>query len=734
MWKKLSIRAQLTTLLIILLIVTQAATLGLSYWFDSNERRLMSVEEAETLARALNQDLLKAVLTQQADVYSDISFRLTGFHTLDALALKNKQNKTVYQYKRDNVTELPNFTDFNSAEPVFLSNHLLYNYDLKSGHTVFGTIVLAINLTNYKTRLNERLLLLLLLFPIELTIGLILVLWLGRYYSKPFTDLALAIKLSNVKDNDFKKVTTNAQNEIQILYDGYNNMIAQVRLTTQKLKQALNNKIKADNANSAKSIFLANMSHEIRTPLTSIIGFSETLLDQDLSQYEHNKSVKTVIRAGKHLQALINDVLDLSKIEAGKLEIEKQQVSLFSIISDVEQLAEHQAKNKNITFNVEYNMPLPLTVCTDPLRLKQILINLTNNAVKFTEKGGVTISISYEQDTDLIKFDVIDSGIGMTPEQQDKLFEAFTQADSSTTREFGGTGLGLYLSKVLVEMLGGTISIQSTKDLGSTFSASISTGNIDQRQLITELSDIPKEITEGDLLTTAQFDGHILLAEDNIDNQNLISLYIKKMGASITIVNNGEAAIEKALENDYDLILMDMQMPVMDGITATSLLRARGYQTPVIAITANVMPEDIKKCMDAGCNDFLTKPIDRYRFNQTLAGILKPSAISSQSSIVSTLLSIDDSFSDLVSEFIDQLPSMIEVISTASDENNLPLLKNKIHDLKAVGGNYGFMQITDVARKMETELSSGSGTNLEPYINELRELSKKIQKGAEKHN
>jgi signal transduction histidine kinase/CheY-like chemotaxis protein/HPt (histidine-containing phosphotransfer) domain-containing protein len=735
MWNKLSIRAQLLILLALLLSIVQISSLGLAYWFDIQERKSLALEQAETLGRALNHDLLKALLNAQADVYSDISFRLSGFHSVEALAVMNREQALVYQYKRRDATEIPEMIEMSSEEPYFSDRFLFLRLPLKVETTAFGSVVFAIDLTEYRTSLHEHLLTLLLIFPLELGVGLLLAWWMSRRYTQPFYELAGAIQASDVQNNKFKRVSTRAENEVRVLYNGYNNMVRQIEKTTSELMQALDKMERADNANQAKSSFLANMSHEIRTPLTAIIGFSESMLDAGQDHAERVEAIKTVTRAGHHLQNVINDILDLSKIEAGKLEVNKVSVPLFSSISDVVRLAELQAEGKGIELQLEYAFPLPTEINSDPVRLKQILINLLNNAVKFTEKGSVTLRVSCERDRRLMRFEISDTGIGMTEEQQSRLFSAFSQADSSTTRKFGGTGLGLYLSKTLSEMLGGSIEVESAPGVGSKFTVTMAAGDLDHVAMVNAESEISRQQEDAVPAKAPELRGRILLAEDNVDNQNLFRIFLGRLGADVSIVDNGALAVEEALQGAYDLVLMDMQMPVMDGLEATRKLRECDYRGPVVALTANAMKEDIEKCLAAGCDAFLSKPVDRVRFNQVISMYLqsREDGRADDSPLISTVLEADPDRADLVHKFVENLPSLLDSLASACANQDWDGLKRRIHDLKSLGGGYGYMQLTKVAEKIESECLSGDTDKVDPLIKELYLLLDRIRRGISKN-
>jgi PAS domain S-box-containing protein len=402
--------------------------------------------------------------------------------------------------------------------------------------------------------------------------------------------------------------------------------VRELEIANEQVQQAY---LAAEVATQSKSEFLANMSHEIRTPMTAILGFTDILLD-NVNTPDAIDAARTVKKNGDFLLNLINDILDLSKIESGKLEVEQVASSPHQIIADVVTLMGVRAKAKGLPLDVEFDGPVPETICTDPTRLRQILINVVGNAIKFTETGSVEIVTRLLNETDeepKLQFDVTDSGIGIPADKIEKLFKPFTQADGSTTRKFGGTGLGLSISKRLVELLGGEFSVTSTVGEGSTFSVTVSTGQLDDVRLIHVSGEsVNEEINEE--INAPLHNLRILLAEDGPDNQRLIGFILKKAGAEVTLADNGQIGLEFAtaakLEGrPFDVVLMDMQMPILDGYSATRRLRNDGYTLPIIALTAHAMSSDRQKCLDAGCDDYTTKPIDRKNLIELVASYAK---------------------------------------------------------------------------------------------------------------
>lgn len=389
----------------------------------------------------------------------------------------------------------------------------------------------------------------------------------------------------------------------------------------------------AEAASRSKSEFLANMSHEIRTPMTAIMGFADLLDaegDRSMAPRHRLEHIDTIKRNGEHLLSIINDILDLSKIEAGKMTVECIETDPAQLVHDVLSLMAVKASAKNLGLSASFKTKYPQKIYSDPIRLRQILVNLVGNAIKFTEVGGVKLIVRFDPEAKLLHIDVVDTGIGIPPEHINKLFHSFEQADSSTTRRFGGTGLGLNISKRLAEMLGGDISVRSEAGMGSTFTISVGTGDLTNAVLIdcgpaeTVIPRSKKSLdpTNRDLQAKALADRRILLIEDGPDNQRLISFVLKKGGADVEVADNGKIAIERLTTNQtldgelitpfpFELILTDMQMPELDGYLTTRLLRLKGCTVPIIALTAHAMTGDRQKCIDAGCDAYTTKPIER---------------------------------------------------------------------------------------------------------------------------
>ncbi len=418
----------------------------------------------------------------------------------------------------------------------------------------------------------------------------------------------------------YRGVSTDKTERIQHEADR-NQYAHKLEAANRKLEAAYQ---QAEKANQTKSEFLANISHELRTPLTAIMGFAELLSDQ-LQGDETDPSAEAILRNSKHLLELINDILDLSKVEAGELKIERLQVNIPQLFEEIRSLFRPRVEEKGLSFKITLDGPIPESIQSDPVRLRQIVINLIGNAVKFTDRGSIEVMVKFIQKTNpLLQIQVIDTGIGISKDKFATIFQPFSQADTSTTRMFGGTGLGLAISHKLARLLGGDITVESESDVGSVFTLTAATGPVVGIRPITELkaelirNGKPEKITPKDFSELAG--ARILLAEDGRDNQRLVAAILKPWKVHLSLAENGEEAVQKILESEekFDVVLMDMQMPIVDGYSATRQLRMAGYRQPIIAFTAHAMLSERKRSFDAGCDDYVTKPIDKVSLLNTI--------------------------------------------------------------------------------------------------------------------
>ena len=479
----------------------------------------------------------------------------------------------------------------------------------------------------------------------------------------------------------------------------------------------------AEAATKAKSQFLANMSHEIRTPLNSIIGYSEILDDTALSETQKHDASRTINVCGKHLLSIVNNVLDVSKIEANKVELEWLNTELLDLLDEISAIVSQAADKKHIEYTTELTLPLPKQFSTDPTRLKQTLVNLCNNAIKFTEEGKVTLVVSIPEEGQLL-FAVKDTGIGMTEAQQDKLFGAFSQADQSTTRQHGGTGLGLFISKEFTELMGGSIKVQSQLGQGSVFSVQLPLQGVET--FISNESELSsaRQYGQAQAISIPALQGHILCADDNADNLRLAEYLINKTGAMLTLVEDGEAAVEAALVEDFQLILMDMQMPKMGGIEATGMLKATGCISPIIMLTANVDADSRQQINESGADGYFAKPIDTQKFYQLLATYLPKASADA----AATGFHIDeDEMAALRQHFVDGLDKYLEQINNARHNNEVDEIKSVCHQLKGNAGLYGFDVLGNLAKDTEHTIESETEFDLIRVTDKILVEIKRIQ-------
>jgi signal transduction histidine kinase/DNA-binding NarL/FixJ family response regulator len=492
------------------------------------------------------------------------------------------------------------------------------------------------------------------------------------------------------------------------------------RRAVEELERA---RLAAEAASIAKSAFLANMSHELRTPLTAIMGYTDLLLSPEgmgpNGKSRREEYLQTMRRSGEHLLLLISDILDVSKIEAGRMTVEAVECRLVEVLADVDSMMRARAMEKGIDFSVEYTTAIPERMITDPTRLRQILMNLTGNAIKFTEQGQVRMVIQYATTAgstapagaeSRLTIEVIDTGVGIGVEQQKSLFQPFAQADVSTTRRFGGTGLGLSISRRLARMMGGEIELESARGKGSTFRLTLPmppSGNVmlqpeDAQHVV---AGIGKSLDRAE----RNLGVSVLLAEDGEENRDVITLHLMHAGCTVESAPDGEQAFKMAMEalangTPYDVVLMDMQMPLMDGYTATSKLRSEGYQGAIIALTAHAMREDRDRCIRVGCDEYAAKPVDMpglLGLIERLSGRTSLSAAATRMLADPVLRGLTEKFSEGTSDKMNQLKELARSGDKAG-------LAGHSHKLAGTAGAYGFAGITKEARILERLARSGA--------------------------
>ncbi len=632
---------RLRTKLLLVFAVPMAALAGATLVYSTGQTvdrcKAAAVDTTISIISAAAQDFERIYLLQDQTTAADTVTRLQSFHGLHRVYVLDMQGGVIFAYTRPGLEPRPP-PDAASLAPGyrFTQTTLELIHPLVLGRESHAAIALVeTSIAGLNQELRRAVKSLWLAALVALAAAVSLALFMQSFFARPVLRITAAVNRAWSTRDFSAGLAAPDDAELGSLARGINDLLScireheasllrlnatlqdQVDQRTQELRDAIDG-IRA--ANEAKSAFLANMSHEIRTPMTAILGFTELLLDDSQTEAQRREHLRTITANGNHLLSLINDILDLSKIEAGKMTLELIGCSPLDILRQVEAMMNLRAKEKGLALRLEPVFPLPRAILTDPGRLRQILVNFAGNAIKFTESGSVRLAILYDEARGELRFAVGDTGIGMSGEVLAKLFQPFTQADESTARRFGGTGLGLTISRRLAEMLGGRIDVASEPGKGTTFTLLLPVGRISAAKLIFE-SVAPQPAPSGGSAAlpsaspaTSLAGLRILVAEDGPDNQRLIKHILEKAGAEVTMVADGRAALAAISARGappFDVALLDMQMPEMDGYEAARALRRQGCDLPIVALTAHAMTGDREKCLEAGCDDFATKPLDR---------------------------------------------------------------------------------------------------------------------------
>lgn len=654
---------------------------------------------------------------------SDTSLRQIGFYT--------KSGKADYSFKK-----IP----LENAKVEVTNSDIFVYYKIFSDREWLGTVCLKAELTALKKQFYDKAKLVGLIVIAGFLLALLVSAILQKYISHPIIKLAGLMEGVNHSMNYKIRSNYQGKDEIGKLSMAFNNMLEKIEKHEQVLSEAnsqLESKVEqrtlelkqqneklsianelAQQSRLAKDQFLATMSHEIRTPLNAIIGFQQLLKETPLNK-EQQEYVESIDFAGKNLLVIINDILDLSKIEAGKFEINQESLSVEQAIKSVMDLVDFSAKEKKLELVFNHDDSIPATVIGDTARFNQILLNLIGNAVKFTDKGKVTVTsklVSHKDDIVLCEFIIEDTGIGIPPEKLNLVFERFTQASADTTRKYGGTGLGLTIVQQLLKLQGGNISVKSKVGEGSTFTFYIPFGNADR---------IIDSGTEQNL--SQQIDAmqehklKILLAEDTPLNQILVKKIVQKWNYEIDVANNGREALNLLEKNNYDVVLMDIQMPEMDGYTATQAVRNMRdpvkKTVPIIALTAHATNEEAQKCLHMGMNAYVTKPFNpglllktilqltTKRGNQEMAKVEEEIPVSSKLYDLSYLkehaAGDNDFLIEMISIFLGDTPEFLKQLKEDIDEKDYEKIKVTSHSMKGLFLTLGMNEAAQLLKEIE---------------------------------
>ena len=620
-----------------------------------------------------------------------------------------------------------------SIKSTFRAGYIDVVQPISVGDKNIGYIAIQGNLSAIYEDFQEQVILMGIMYCAAVLVTYLLARRMQSIISSPIKELAETMQSVSAQNNYALRLKSPGNDELGSLFDSFNQMLGQIQSRDEGIKEARNI---AEAANKLKTEFLANMSHEIRTPMNGVLGMAELLDNTELNS-QQKKYIQTIRRSGDTLLSVINDILDFSKVEAGELNLEEEPFELEPLIAHVLELFQDLADRKQLDLKAVLAPSLPAYYDGDSMRLTQILMNLVANAIKFTHHGQVTLSVSLEDESSnnaWLCFSVNDTGIGIAKDKVASIFEAFQQADGSISRQYGGTGLGLAISSQLIKLFGGELNLESKLGLGSIFSFTIP---LAKSKVIALSPQIEHSVNPNEPLPTMDTDvlnkaisnttnGKILVAEDNPVNQMLACDMLEQIGVETDVANNGQEAFDAACKQRYSLIMMDIQMPQVDGLEATALIREYEtelpYRTPIAAVTANAMAGDKERFLEAGMDDYLSKPFGLQSLRELVDRWLQPADSEGDSSTSeedraaavldpATLKSLTDyycgdkwpRFQQLLAAFTESADGQIASLKQAVEKLDAEAIRQAAHGLKSSSGNLAALQLSQTCALMEAE-------------------------------